>query len=276
MKQRIITAGVALIILACVLFWLDTVIFNVAIAVIAVLATNELLLATKYVENKVLSCVSLLFVALVPFFHTATLTPVRNILIYGFIIVLFVILLIRHRTLRIEQVGLVFMVSTLIPYALSTLVYMRNDHEDHALFYILLTLAGAWVGDSGAYFIGSLLGKHPLAPGISPKKTVEGLIGGLASTVLSFLLLGYLYSLYCGSLGLSVTIVYGWLPVLAVVCGLLGVLGDLSASIIKRQCAIKDFGNIMPGHGGILDRFDSVLFVAPFMFIALQVVHIIQ
>lgn len=276
MKQRIISAAVGLVVMVCVLFLLDTIVFNAAIAIIATLATYELLLATKYVENKLLSGVSLLFVAIVPFLHTPMLSPVRNGLILVFIIVLFVVLLIEHQTLRIEQVGLVFMVATLIPYALSTLIYLRNMFTDHALFYVLLTLAGAWIGDSGAYFVGSLLGKHKLAPSISPKKTVEGVLGGLATNALFFVIMGYLYQIYCRTIGLEIEVSYFVLLILGILCAILGVLGDLSASIVKRQCAIKDFGHILPGHGGILDRFDSVLFVAPFMFIALQFVHVIQ
>lgn len=276
MKQRILTAAVALIILVCVLFWLHTPVFNVAIALIGVMAAYELLLATKYVENSLLSGVSLVFVAIAPFLYTNVPAPIRNAVLLAFVILLFIILLLRHQTLRIEQIGLVFMVSTLIPFSLSTLIYVRDAFPEHALFYILLTLAGAWIGDSGAYFVGSFFGKTKLAPEISPKKTVEGLIGGIATNILVFLLLGYFYSFYQSSLGIVIDVSYPMIALLAVICAFLGVLGDLSASIIKRQCSIKDFGSIMPGHGGILDRFDSVLFVAPFMYITLRIVSILS
>lgn len=113
-------------------------------------------------------------------------------------------------------------------------------------------------------------GKHKLCPEISPKKTVEGLAGGIVSNALFMMLAGYLISV----LGKGLVVNYALLAVLGIVNAVLGTIGDLTASLMKRECGIKDFGKIMPGHGGALDRFDSMVFVAPFMAAVLSVFSI--
>ncbi|NMA79713.1 MAG: phosphatidate cytidylyltransferase [Clostridiales bacterium] len=271
MAKRVISAFVGLVILGIVLMFYNTIVLNIAISLIAVIATYELLLATKYFDNKPISVVSLLFVATVPFLQTKLLANHISAVIFAFIAALFLIMILHSENVKIEQVGLVFMVSTLIPFSLSTLILIRDASSDHALFLLLLTMAGAWIGDTGAYFVGSLLGKNKLAPKISPNKTIEGLIGGVLSTSAFFIIMGLIYS------GINNDIDLDFIPlaILGGVCTLFGVMGDLSASIIKRQCNIKDFGSIMPGHGGVLDRFDSILFVAPLMYITLMILQII-
>ncbi|MDE6594779.1 MAG: phosphatidate cytidylyltransferase, partial [Oscillospiraceae bacterium] len=143
----------------------------------------------------------------------------------------------------------------------------------HGVCYIVLCLAGAWLGDSGAYFVGTFWKfweKHKLCPEISPKKTWEGAVGGVLTVGLVFALYAFGYRIVQGYRGYSFEVNYLYLVIMGLVCGVLGIIGDLSASLIKRQYGIKDFGNIMPGHGGLMDRFDSVLFVAPFMMFVLS------
>ena len=118
--------------------------------------------------------------------------------------------------------------------------------QDDSVFFIVLAAAGAWIADAGAYFVGRFFGRHKLAPVISPNKTVEGFVGGIAANIIGFWIAGWIYSM-C----FSVTVNYPLLIIMAVICALLGALGVFSASYIKRSCHIKDFGNIMPGHGGI-------------------------
>ena len=133
------------------------------------------------------------------------------------------------------------------------------------MFYALIAVLAAWVADVGAYFAGTLFGRHKLCPEISPKKTVEGLIGGTVVDVLVMLLCGVWFSavFYQG----RVEVNYVTLLLIGLFGSLISVLGDLSFSIIKRSCHIKDFGQVIPGHGGVLDRFDSVIFTAPFVYL---------
>lgn len=125
---------------------------------------------------------------------------------------------------------------------------------DTGLFLMWFALLGTWASDSFAYLTGRCCGKHPMAPHISPHKTMEGLAGGVAGTLVVCLL----YSAYFGfPLGSG--------AVLGVLIAVAAPLGDLFESFLKRTCDVKDSGQLLPGHGGMLDRFDSLLFVAPVM-----------
>lgn len=270
MKQRILSAIVGIILLIIVMFFYDTLFLNLAIAGITLIACFELLVATKYINNKILTVVCLVFSAAVPFFRTPYFNIAGKTACFLFVVVLFSVMLIRHNTIRLEQIGLIFLVATILPFAFSTIIYLRDYSELDGLFYIILTLLGAWSTDIGAYFIGSFFGKHKLAPDISPKKTIEGSIGGLLVSILSLMAFGFIYQRYQAAQGVAIGVSYLALAALGFVCAVAAMFGDLSASIIKRSCNIKDFGHIMPGHGGVLDRFDSVLFVAPIVYIVVE------
>ena len=125
------------------------------------------------------------------------------------------------------------------------------------------------MADTGGYFVGRFLGKHKLAPTISPKKTVEGFIGGIVVDIVSLIAAGLIYETWFA--GGDIKVNYVLLGIMGAVTAVMGTLGDLSASFIKRSCDVKDFGNIMPGHGGVLDRFDSVMLVAPTVYIFVEV-----
>ncbi len=122
--------------------------------------------------------------------------------------------------------------------------------------WLLLLLLTTWANDTFAYFVGTKLGRHKLAPTISPNKTIEGAIGGIFGSLIT----GLLWGLYFGLLGLNV------LVILSVFLAIAGQAGDLVESAIKRAAGIKDAGKIIPGHGGVLDRFDSLLLAAPLLY----------
>lgn len=126
---------------------------------------------------------------------------------------------------------------------------------------LVVTLVCACVTDMAAYFAGMLFGKHKLCPKISPKKTVEGSIGGVLGGVLGSVLVGYLIQ---PALGTAVSMWH--MALLGLVSAAAGQIGDLAASLVKRNVGIKDFGKIFPGHGGVMDRLDSILFVAPLVY----------
>ena len=155
----------------------------------------------------------------------------------------------------------------LLPVALCSITLLRYSAHGEGLgiFMVLYVLFCAWFGDSGAYFVGTFFGKHKLCPLISPKKTVEGLVGGVVTVGVVTVITVFIYNTFVLN---DVQLNYFVLVPLSMAASLVGVIGDLSASVIKREYDVKDFGNIMPGHGGVLDRFDSVIFVAPFLYIA--------
>ncbi len=141
------------------------------------------------------------------------------------------------------------------------LIFLKSNCEIYGNYLIVLTFLTTWASDTFAYFIGSMLGKNKLSPSISPKKTVEGSIGGLIGSTITGFIIGLFYKNY-----FNIDLALFHYVIIGLLTGIFGQLGDLTASCIKRDCGIKDFGKILPGHGGIMDRFDSVLFTIPVVF----------
>lgn len=271
MKIRVISALVGLAILAIVLALYNTYVFNVVMSAISVIAVLELLSAIKATKHKDLMAVSLVFTVLLPFARETMLWKNIQVIMYLIFICFFVLLLKNNGRIKVEQASMAFMMSGFITLGFSCAIYMRNQFGDmNGRYYLLLALAAAWLCDTGAYFSGRFFGKHKLAPVISPKKTVEGSIGGVILTMILVLPITMLYAYIATQMGHEVTVNYAKLMLAVPVLAVLGMLGDLSMSVIKRQCGVKDYGNIMPGHGGILDRFDSVLFTLPSVYIFVQ------
>ena len=277
MKQRLITAAVALVILVGVFACYETFVLNVAISIISALAVFELLHATGYVKSRSVLVFSLCYAMVVPFFSTLKIHGMQVYVTLAYFILMFGSLLMFHNHIRFEEIAISFFISLVVPTAFSSIVLMRDLYQRHGFLYILLCCVAAWVSDSGAYFAGRAFGKHKMAPQISPHKTIEGAIGGVLSCCGFFILTCWLYQQYAARF-LSEMLSFSWgtLAVIAVFCSLVSIVGDLMASVIKRQTGIKDFGKIMPGHGGIMDRFDSFLFVAPTIYLILQYFPIIK
>lgn len=275
MRQRLISAAIGIPVAVIVLFFYQTALLNIAIALITLTAVYEILVATKYLENRGLALICFIYAAYVPFAHTLHVNYLGQTFSFLFMLTLLVFLLFTHRTVRLEQIGTAFMLTLLLSFSFSCIVFLRDIYTRSATvelgcFYVVLVFLGAWITDAGAYFVGHLLGRHKLAPDISPKKTVEGAVGGVVCTVAVFAAAAPVYALYVRAHGQALRWSEPRLIVAALLCALMAVLGDLAASVIKRQCNIKDFGNILPGHGGVLDRFDSIMFVAPMLLIYLQ------
>lgn len=151
-----------------------------------------------------------------------------------------------------------------IPVLFSFVVLLRNG-ADGMIWVSLLLWVIAW-GDIGAYYVGSTMGRHKLCPAVSPKKTIEGAVGGLAANLLAVWSFNFLFA--------SNSLPLGGLMVYAVLVGIAGQVGDLFESLFKRTAGIKDSGGILPGHGGFLDRIDALLFGAPVAFLLKEFVLI--
>ena len=192
--------------------------------------------------------------------------------IFGFFVLTFVVAIGSHYTVTVEKMGGAFFFAAFIPYFLSS--FIRIDAMELGKYLILLPLVASFTSDAFALFAGMAFGKHKLAPVVSPNKTVEGAIGGVIGSVVIGLLATIIYSALSGrfaSLTVAVTARhYIIIAAMGAVASVLGILGDLFASAVKRQVGIKDYGTIFPGHGGILDRFDSVMFIAPLVSIVVR------
>ena len=271
MKQRVVSAMVGLVILAVVIAFLHTYIFNIVIAAIAVIAVVELLRATKTDRYRDLMVFSVMFALLISFANEALFWSRLPLVVFAMLLLFFILLIKNHGKIRFEEASMVFLFSIFVPLCFSCAVYMRNQFGGAGgRYYLLVGLAAAWLCDTGGYFAGMFFGKHKLAPVISPKKTIEGSIGGVILATALMPLLTLLYIKIAELVGVSVQVDYLRVLLIMPVLSVIGMLGDLSMSVIKRQFNVKDYGTIMPGHGGILDRFDSVLFTLPAVYIAIQ------
>lgn len=268
LKTRILSSLVGLIILAVVIIFLDTLLFNAVVGVIALVAVWELMHAVGLNKHRSLLILTMLLAALIPFAQARGVRAILPEVIFALVVLFFLVLLRKHREISIADIAMAFFFGLVIPVFFSCAVSLRDDFGVViGCFYLLCALGAAWLGDTCAYFTGLRFGKHKLVPVISPKKTVEGFIGGIVGGTVLMLMLGLIFSLVVRLLGSPVDIAYGKLLLITPVVILVGVLGDLSASVIKRGCGIKDYGNIMPGHGGVLDRFDSALFTLPCIYL---------
>ena len=146
--------------------------------------------------------------------------------------------------------------------AFSSMILLRD--AQNGFFLLILTVFAPWVTDTFAYFTGRFFGKHKLIPEISPKKTIEGSLGGILFCVIASVLYALLIERFAASV--DSTRVFGAV-IVGLVIGVVSQVGDLILSTIKRRYGVKDYGFILPGHGGILDRFDSVIGVMPLMLI---------
>lgn len=276
MKIRIISATVAFILAGVILFLSDTLVLNVAIAVFTATMLYEVFTAIKCMQFKPTIIICFIFSLAMPFFILEILKPYRYLFLVTSIIFIFSTYLLQYKKLSFEKLCVMITSTILITLAMYSLLQIKESHPKHGLFLLILSLCGAWFSDIGAYFAGTFFGKHKLCPQISPKKTYEGLLGGIILTSGLFVAITYIYSAICSSNGETIQFNIFLIAFLGVVCAFLGLLGDLSASLLKRQCQIKDYGNIMPGHGGVLDRFDSILFIVPFMTVVSSYIDIIK
>jgi len=161
--------------------------------------------------------------------------------------------------ISVEAIGVFYMMTLYVTGAFTCIVLLR--HSNHGMYLYLLPFVGAWVSDTFAYFTGRLLGRHKLIPEVSPKKTVEGSIGGIVFAALSYVLFGWIVQNW------AVEPNYVFLAVFGAIVSVISQIGDLIASVVKRHYGIKDYGKLFPGHGGVLDRFDSVLAAAPVLYL---------
>lgn len=263
MKTRILTGIVAIAVFITVVYLLPPVCFTVAVAVMLAIAAYELTLRSKIVSSRAMFVCSAVFAAAMPFIFTLPNFE-KYIFVHMFFCMatLFVIWLLSYGKVSLVMFQTSFFAGAIMPFLFSSIVQIRL--MENGEYMILFPFLAAWMTDTGAYFAGSFLGRHKLCEKISPKKTVEGAIGGVVICVLSIFVFAKIME---AKFGMQVE--YPLVMVGALVLSVLSQIGDLSFSIIKREYNIKDYGSIMPGHGGVLDRFDSTIFTVPASFILL-------
>ncbi len=257
MKTRVIVAVALLPVLLAIVLGLPPVWTAVLVAAMSVIAVWELLHETGLAPQPRLVSYSMVMaagVSLWSYFGCPPLWAFCALLVY--FLLLFGELLAAHAKLAFSALGVCAFGALVVPGCLSALV--RILRMEYGKFYIMTTFILAFTADSGAYFAGRAWGRHKLAPVISPKKTVEGAAGGVLSVILFMVLYGVIVQ---NCFGLPFR--YGRAVLYAVLGSAGSIVGDLTFSVVKRQAGIKDYGKLLPGHGGILDRFDSMVVAAP-------------
>ena len=281
MKARIITAIVALCLFVPICIFSDTIVFPLAFAVLSLFGTYEMIRCVGAHKKYGYSIPLCVLAAVAPIycyysayraFLSSVWPPVVGtfsfMLVIQFVVMIVLLIgaVIRRGKDTVPDMATLYMMTSYVIISFASIVLLRAEHNGNYLY--LLVFIGSWVSDTGAWFFGRLFGKHKLIPEVSPKKTVEGAIGGVLSAAAAFVLYGFIIHRMDAALAPN----YLVLAIAGMICAIVSQFGDLIASLVKRHYGIKDYGKLFLAHGGVLDRFDSVLFVAPVIEIILQFV----
>ena len=269
MKQRVIVAAIFVPILFVVLFILPPYALAIVVAAICAIAAYELLHAIGVNGNKRIPIYAAVSAIIIP---AGVYFDVGNTVFRAVLLVLMCLVFVEaiaafqtKRQISFAHVLVTLFAGAVIPYFLSGLISLRL--MPNGRIFVLLPVAIAFITDGGAYFVGVLFGKRKAFPRVSPKKTVEGCIGGIAAGIVSMIVFGVIINFNTTfEVRFWALIIYGF------VGAIVTELGDLAFSLIKREYDIKDYGRLLPGHGGMLDRFDSMIFAAPVIYLLISTI----
>ncbi|MBR6258404.1 MAG: phosphatidate cytidylyltransferase [Lachnospiraceae bacterium] len=280
MLTRVIS-GVAVALIMLGIVWFGGAVTTVGLALISCIAYSEMISATGVRMDKatgpcifefVGTVVIIIYYAMI-FLEVPTMYLMLMVVLY--VVVLMLIFVFTFPSYRASQVMRSYFSFVYAPVMLSFVLMTRQLSVSQAegiynvgFFSVWMTFISAWGSDTCAYFTGVIFGKHKITPRLSPKKSVEGCIGG----VIGAGLLGLIYGLILKHLGRIPAESLWAYPLLGTCGSVVGQIGDLAASAIKRDFGIKDYGKVIPGHGGVMDRFDSVIFTAPLIYMLTLVV----
>ncbi len=279
MKTRIITAILAIVVILvpCLVF-LHSFVLPLILGIFSAIAVYEIINATGG-KNKVLLALSCITAAAIPFvFHFNIEIPFMPVAII-YILAYLIIMVPMHRITKFNDVITALFATVAVPCSLSIFVLLRDTYisqpdrfsKSTGVFLILLAMFCAWMTDTFAYFTGKFLGKHKLCPNVSPNKTIEGAVGGVIGNMIASSIMFIIFDKFFFTVH---TLALWQIIIISAILSVISMFGDLSASLIKRNHGIKDFGNIFPGHGGVMDRIDSCLFVLPALYFAVYLINI--
>ncbi len=270
MKNRVTTSVAILAAMLTVVIFSEFIVYPLALALLAIIATFEVLRVIGSHKILTLSIPAYLISAAFPL--TAYFVDSNNSL--GFLLILAAVVFVylvwlmgvsvfSKGKIAFSKVSEMLVGVTYVAVSFTSLSLIRYINHNFGVFLVVLVFVISWTCDTAAFAVGSLIGKHKLIPEISPKKTVEGAIGGVVFSAL----LCALYGLGLDLVIEKIQVNYLYLVLFGIILSVVSQLGDLIASLIKREYGVKDYGRIFPGHGGVLDRFDSVLAVSTILLI---------
>lgn len=272
MKQRIITSIVGIPLVIVVLLFSDTVVMPFALAVFCAVGEFEMLGCIGQRKRLEVAIPSIAFAAIVPFAaryivvfseRNSYFLAVFGVTAFIYMFYLMSLAVVSKGAKTIGDMALTASTAMYITVGFSSMVMLRDikyNGNGFGFYLFILIFIGAWIPDIAGYFCGRAFGKHKLIPDVSPKKTVEGAVGGVVFGAIGFVVFGIIID----ALGLGEP-KYLSLAITGLVVAVVSIFGDLVASLIKRQYGIKDYGKLFPGHGGVMDRFDSIIAIAPFL-----------
>ena len=263
MKTRVISGivgGAVIIAILLLSQFITPFITTVILSLLCALMVSEGLMAKKLLNNYKISAICLAFAFALPM---VSFTNFWFVTFFVYMAAMLFVMVFFHQGIQLSDITYAFFITMIISTGVACLTNMTTSYPAYCAFFAVLILGIPWGADAGAYFVGVKYGRHKLSPNISPKKTVEGALGGIVSGIICALLFGLIFNFIFGYTYIN----YGALIVIGIINTPLSMLGDLSFSIIKRNLGIKDYGNIIPGHGGMLDRFDSVIITAPLVYV---------
>ena len=263
LKQRLIFGALGIVAALFVLLFCSVNVISLCVGVIALIGMYEFFKVTGLVNKKTpalyLGFVFALVLYTVAIFNSGFLKENLMPFIAAYVFILMVSMVLFHSNLTFSDAALSFLGTLYISIFFLHIIFIRQSELGN--LNIWLIFISAWATDTFAYFAGRTLGKHKLCPKVSPKKTVEGAIGGTLGCVICICVYAYL----CGKCKV-VSVNYISATFFAILTAVFSQFGDLAASRIKREYGVKDYGNLIPGHGGILDRFDSALLISPLVY----------
>lgn len=270
MKTRIISAAILVPLLLLLVLVLDKVFAAIVMGLLLAIASYELLYRTRLIRRPRLVIYSSIMAFLISIWsYTGAVHAYFLLLVMAYCMLLFSEIMMDHVKVRFEMLGLCFFAGLILPYLLTALIRILVTNLGR--YTILVPFVVACMSDAGAYFVGIKFGKHKLAPVLSPNKTIEGVAGGFAGAMIGMLIYAIIMDLI-----LKFDVNYGFALLYGMLGSAVGTFGDLCFSVIKRQTGIKDYGNMIPGHGGALDRLDSLSMVAPLMEALLLLIPVIS
>ena len=266
MKLRTITSTILLAVMVPILILSEYLIYPIALAIFSVMAVFELLRVIGVHETWKISVPAYVMALALPILtHDIFLDQNPDLqknymlfavaTIFAYMLYIMSLAVFSKGELRFSKVAEVFLSVTYVVMSFTALCLLR--YIEDGTFCFFLVFLSAWGTDIGAYLVGSLFGKHKLIPDVSPKKSVEGAVGGVIIAIILFIIYGAAVTYFSDQTANYLTLV-----VTAFILSVVSQIGDLIASLIKREYGIKDYGTILPGHGGIMDRFDSILAVS--------------
>ena len=276
MLVRIITGAVAIGVFIPVCIFSDTMVFPVVIGLMCLIGVYEMAKCLGFEKKYAITIPMYLIALILPmlrhdkydilFNHNNVYLAFAMIILFGMLIYVLAYVMLKKNTIKLSEILTFYALFVYVVGCFTSMVVVRytnanlatNGESVSGAYVYLLAFMGAWVCDTFAYFTGRFFGKHKLIPEISPKKTIEGSIGGIIFTVGAFALYTLIVNSFFGQ-----SLSYLKVCIIGFVLSIISQIGDLVASSVKRQYNLKDYGNLFPGHGGVLDRFDSVMLTAP-------------